>query len=163
MTRRDVILVCVSVAALGSSAVLFARHWRSGSDGETKAFFYDLSEKKLFSAPARLVSPAKGLDGAEEDAVRAVVISTNGNPKDKSSWKIAYLEKYSSEMKQEFEKAQRSGTAPSVSRAFAQFQRFVKRPEDAQWYPINTAEAGKILNEWLTAGPGGSSAVVCTP
>lgn len=163
MTTRDRNLLVLSLLCFGGAAIFYS--WQRGAtgDGQTKAFFYDLSQKKLFAAPASSIPPIKGLDNTEEDAVKAVVISTNGNPNDKSSWKIAYLEKYSPGMKQQFEIAKRQGTAPSVSRALAETQRYVKRPSDAQWYPINSAQAEKILNEWLTAGPGGSAAAVCTP
>jgi hypothetical protein len=162
MSRRDKLMLGACALCLGAAAFSFI--WQgTASSGETKAFFYDLSKKKLFAAPASLVPPIKGVDNAEEDAVKAVVISTNGNPRDKKAWKIAYLEKYSPEMKREFERAQKEGSSPSVSRAMAQTQKFVKRPEDSQWYPMNTAEASRILNEWLTAGPGGTPAVVCAP
>jgi hypothetical protein len=163
MTSSDRYTLIFCVAALAAAGVLFAKYWRGSDHAEPKAFFYDLSEKKLFVGPSSLIPPAKGINNAEEDAVRAVVISTNGKPDDKNSWQIAYLEKYAPELKREFERARSEGTPPELSRASAQMLRFVKRPADPQWFPMNTREAGTILNEWLTAGPGGSSAVICTP
>jgi hypothetical protein len=47
-------------------------------------------------APRTRVPPIPGINNEEPDGMRAIVISTSGNPKDK---KIAYLEKYAPELK----------------------------------------------------------------
>ncbi|MEW6158492.1 MAG: hypothetical protein AB1813_13750 [Verrucomicrobiota bacterium] len=163
MSKRDLKLLILCLVLLGVTGFMIVRQYLNRSDGQTRVFFYDLSEKKLFTGVSTLVPPIKGLNDAEEDAVRAIVISTNGKPEDKSSWKIAYLEMYSPELKQQFERAQREGGSPELSRAQAQNHRFVRRLEDREWYPMSSNEASLILNEWLTAGPGGEPAVICTP
>ncbi len=153
----------------GALALLVAAGWLMwrffADDGgvSTKTYFYDLSERRLFAGPRDAIPPIKGLNDAAEDAVRAVVISTNGNPGDKAARKIAYLEKYSPQLKREMEAARASGASPSMGRAMAQAHRFVRRLDDPQWYPMTTDEAERIVNEWLTAGPGGGPAVICTP
>jgi hypothetical protein len=109
------------------------------------------------------VPPIKGINDAQEDAVRAVVISTNGNPRNRSSWKISYFEMYSPELKRQMEAAQASGTSPAMGGRMAQAHRFVRRPSDTQWFPLNSIQGEQIVSEWLGAGPGGGPAVVCTP
>ena len=154
----------ITAGVLGAFALfMFIQNFKNRNDGQTRTFFYDVSEKKIFAAPSTLVPPIKGLNDAEEDAFRAVVISTNNRPHDKKTWKVAYLEKYSDELKRQFESAQHSGGSPQMGRAEGQSHRFVRRVDDAQWHPMNSPEAGVILNEWLTAGPNGGEATICTP
>lgn len=163
MTRTNWFQLLFCGLLLGTSAWLLYRHFRSNRPGEEQTFFYDLSERKLFAASRTGIPPIRGINDNQEDAFRAVVISTNGNPADKSAWKIAYLEKCSPELKQQFETARAQGTAAQMSRTSAQEHRFVRRLTDEQWYPMNTPEAQVIVSEWLTAGPGGGPAAVCTP
>lgn len=126
-------------------------------------FFYDLSEEKLFTAPRTSVPPIVGLNDATEDAVRAVVISVTGNPRDKKSHQIAYLEKYTPELKRQFEEAQRSGNPPTMGRGAAQHQRLVRRLHEPVWHSIASAEGEKIVTEWARPGPNGVMPVVCAP
>jgi hypothetical protein len=127
------------------------------------AFFYDLSERRLFTAPRTSVPPIKGVNDDQEDAVRALVISTTGKPADKASWKIVYLEKYSPILKGQMEAAQQSGQSPSMGRGEALAHRFVRRVTDTDWFPMNSAEAERIVSEWATPGPDGVTPVVCAP
>ena len=158
------------LAKLAAALILFgvagysAFGWlRQDSGVSEKVFFYDLSEGKLFAGPRTAVPPIKGLNNAVRDAVRAVVISTNGNRADRSSWKIAYLEMYSPELKSQIEAAQAAGTSPAMGGRLAQAHRFVRRLADPRWFSLSSPEGELIVNEWLTAGPGGGPAVVCTP
>lgn len=95
--------------------------------------------------------------------MRAVVISTNGTPEDKKSWTVAYLEKYSPELKQQMENAQKTGQSPALGRAGAQEHRFVRRLGEDKWYPMNSPEAERIVSDWATPGPNGVTPVVCSP
>ncbi len=163
MDRGQFIKLIGAVALL---ALAVWMGWRFLADNvgiSGKAYFFDLSEQRLFAGPRDAIPPIKGLNDAVEDAVRAVVIATNGVAADKASRRIAYLEKYSPELKREMEAAQASGTSPSMGRGLAQAHRFVRRVDGSQWYPLTTEEAEKIVNEWLTAGPGGGPAVICSP
>lgn len=138
--------------------------WIRGRSGNgDRVYFYDLSAKKLFTVPRTTVPPIPGIEGPEMDGVRAVVISTNGNPKDPSARRVAYLEMYSPELKQQMEAAQAGGPPPAMGRAAAQDQRFVRRVDSPQWYPMSSPEAEQIVGEWLTAGPGGGPALICNP
>jgi hypothetical protein len=163
MNKSDLLKLGAALAVLAMATVLLVRFFRA-SDGTTdKTFFYDLSEKKLFTAARTAVPPIRGLNDAEADAVRAVVISTNGRPEDKRSWTVAYLEKYSPELKAQMESAQATGGSPSRGRGAALAHRFVRRIADTQWFAMDSPEAEKIVTEWSAPGPGGVTPVVCTP
>jgi hypothetical protein len=100
--------------------------------------------------------------------MRAIVISTSDNPKDKASQKIAYLEKYSTELKQQLEAMQSgqesAGPAGSrISRSAAQSFTLVRRLNDETWHAANSPEAEKIMTEWQVGGPDGKTPVVCAP
>jgi hypothetical protein len=163
MNRPEIVKLILAVLLLGLAAGLGLRFFQREGSRTDRAFFYDLSERKLFSGPRNAVPPIRGVDGAEEDAVRAMVISTNGNPADPAGRMIAYLEKYSAELKREMEAARASGGSPAMGRAEAQAHRLVQRPGDSEWYPMSSPEAERIVSAWLTAGPGGSTAVICSP
>ena len=156
------LVVSQSLTALRRSwkKARYARGQRISGD---LAFFYDLSQQKLFTASRTNIPPIKGLDDAKEDAVRAVVVSTNGNPQDKASWRIAYLETYSPELKGQMEMARATGKPPALSRGAASFHRLVKRPGDQDWTSLNSPEGNRIVTEWLSLGPSNSPAIVCTP
>ena len=146
------------------AAGFFMFRFLSENDGVSeKTFFYDLSEKKLFTVLRTSVPPIKGINHAVEDGVRAVVVSMTGNCRDKSSLKVAYLETFSPELKRQMETAQATGGSPLMSRAMALGHRLVRRPSDTEWFPMNSPEAERILNEWAIPGPNGVTPVVCAP
>lgn len=162
MNKSNAFKLGLALVFLGGAGFMAYRHFQQDDGIGESTFFYDLSEKKLFAAPRESLPPIRGLDGTEEDAVRAVVVAPNGNPKDKSARKIAYLEKYAPEFKQRIEQA-RNGTAEPMPRDARNAYRFVKRVEDSEWHALNTSEGEKILAEWNVAGPDGNYPVVCVP
>ncbi|MCI0540596.1 MAG: hypothetical protein L0Z50_35800 [Verrucomicrobiales bacterium] len=145
------------------AGLLLWRFMRDESGVSEKAFFYDVSKLELFVGPRTAVPPIKGIDGPDHDGVRAVVISTNGVPEDKSSWTIAYLEMYSPELKRQMEDAQKTGTSPQMGRAFAQSHRFVRRLTDSEWSSMSSPEGERIVTEWAQPGKNGILPVVCAP
>ena len=151
-----------AVALLGGAALIFARFLKRGDGVVENTFFYDLSEKKLFAASRELLPPIRGLNGNEEDAVRAVVIVSSANARDKAARKIAYLEKYAPELKQHLAKV-RDGQAEPLPRGTRDSYRFVKRVNDAEWRPVSSPEGEKILGEWNVPGPDGKFPIVCVP
>ena len=155
--------VALAVVALAIAAVIFLGFFRGRSEGKELTYFYDLSEKKLFPAPRNSIAPIRGINDAEQDAVRAIVISTTGNPKDKANRKIAYLETCSPELKAQLEAAQSGNTAAVPPRGVRQALMLVRRLEEADWYPVSSAEGEKIMTEWQMPGPGGKAPVVCAP
>jgi hypothetical protein len=160
MNRRAKKQLIAATIMLTLAAFFFVKNWRASHSGP-KAFFYDLSKGKLFTADADLIPPIRGIDSAEEDGVKAVVIAPA--PNDKKNRRIAYLERYAPELKRDLEEARAKGTAPMISRAAAQGLRFVKRTTDSNWFPMISPEGQRIVSEWTAPGSDGLSPVVCTP
>jgi hypothetical protein len=151
-----------STLALGALVLLYRTVF--ASDGRRAgAFFYDVSAGRLFVAPLGSVPPIRGIDGPEDDAFRAVVISMSGDPADKTSRRIAYLERYSPELKQQMEAAQAGGPPPSIGRSEAQSHRWVRRTNDTDWAPLASEAGERVASEWTATAPGGVTPVVCTP
>ena len=161
MSFSNIAKAGVALVLLVIAGFSFARFFGRDSGVSEETFFYDLSEKKLFAAPREALPPIRGVNDAQEDAVRAIVVS-RGNPADKTSQTIAYLEKYAPELKKSLEEV-RAGKAEPLPSAVRNGYRFVKRVQDADWRPVNTPEGQAILNEWNVAGPDGKFPVVCVP
>ena len=153
----------MALVLFGFAAFFFIRFAHQEDGYSEKTFFYDISEAELFAAPQSAVPPISGLNDEQRDAVRAVVISTNGSPEDKTSWKISYLQMYSPELQKQFEAAQAGGPPPKMGRSAAQSHRFVRRVTDRKWHSLSSPEGEKIVGEWLTDGPNGGPAVICSP
>jgi len=160
----------VAAAALAVLAgILVLRAIRgSGGDGDGMVYFYDLSEKKLFAAPRASVPPIRGFNDATADGVRAIVITDASDVKDKKKQRIAYLEKYTSELKKFFEEAR--GGAEGAQAAGGTLRRedvpantLVRRLADSEWHTMNTPEGEKIVTEWNVPGPNGAYPTVCVP
>ncbi len=168
MNKNALLMLAFAGVLLAGAAVQFIRFLLPRGPSDELAYFYDLSERKLFVAPRTRVPPIRGINDDAPDGMRAVVISTNGDPKDKKSRKIAYLEKYAPELKRQLEGMQ-AGANPAggeetrVSRGAAQSLTFVRRLSEETWYPVNSLEAEKIMTEWQIPGPDGKVPVVCVP
>ncbi len=160
--RRNAIKFGLAVAFLAVAGTLFWRFAKSNAGDSEKAFFYDLSERKLFVAARSAIPPIKGINDAQADGVRAVVVSTNGQPEKKATWRIAYLESNTPELKRDLESARAAGTPPAIGRGAAQQFRLVKRPDDREWVSLATPEGEQIVSEWTTWG-GSSPPAVCNP
>ena len=168
MNRKNATLFVLAVVLLVGAGFRFIRFFREGGSSDGLAYFYDVSERKLFVAPRTLVPPIRGINDDELDGLRAVVISTTGNAKDEANRKIAYLEKYSPELKQQLEAMQSGqesvgGTGSRISRGAAQSLTFVRRLEEETWYAVNSPEAETIMTEWQVPGSDGRTPFVCVP
>jgi hypothetical protein len=168
MHRRSSLLLLISIVLLGIAGWRFVEFLRSRGHPDELAFFYDLSEKRLFTAARTNVPPIQGLNDAMADAVRAVVISTSGDPADSRSRRIAYLEKYAPELKGQIEGMQSptgegSPAGARIGRGAAQMFTFVRRIEDEHWHAVNTPEAEQIMTEWQRPDRDGRVPVVCAP
>jgi len=162
---KTAMMLVLAIALLAGAAFRFSVFLGERGQRDENAYFYDLSERKLFVAPRTRVPPIRGINNEEPDGMRAIVISTSGNPKDK---KIAYLEKYAPELKQQFEAMQsgQESRAPSggrISRGAAQSFIFVRRLNEESWYPVNSMEGEKIMTEWQIPGADGKTPFVCAP
>lgn len=154
-------LMLAGIAAM-VAVFLLIRSVTGGSPGHD-AFFYDISAGRLFTAPRSSVPPIRGVDGPEEDAFRAVVVSINGNAADKSSWRVAYLERYSPELKRQIEVSQAGGPPPAMGRGGSSTHRWVRRTNDVEWATLGSEAGERIVSEWLSAGVNGATPVLCTP
>jgi len=167
VVRIPILKLAFCLLALGISGLMLFRFFSSQRSPEEQAYFYDLSEQKLFTAPRTAVPPIRGLNDSEQDAVRAIVVSTSGNPKDERHRRIAYLEKYAAELKQQIESRQMGGaTIPvgkQIDRIDAQNFTLVRRVQESQWHAVNTPEGERIMTEWMAPGPKGETPVVCVP
>jgi len=162
MSGSDLGKLGLALALLAGAAVCFVK-LRPEPDQSEKGFFYDLKAQKLFVAPRTLIPPIPGLNGTELTGVRAIVISTNGHPQERTSRQVAYLETYSPELKRTLE-AVRAGKATSVpSHGERQNQIFVKRLNETEWHSVKSPEGEQILTEWNVPGPDGKLPVVCSP
>ena len=149
-------------AAAAAAVVLLVRSL-SGDATRTGVFFYDESARRVFVAPMGSVPPIAGIDGPGEDAYRAVVVSVTGNPDDKASRRVAYLERYSPEMKSQIEAARASGGTPSIGRSEGLAHRWVRRTNDTEWIPMADPRSEEIVSGWAVPGPSGETPVLCTP
>jgi hypothetical protein len=162
MKKSNALKLALAMGLLGGATFMFTRFLRSENGVSEQTFFYDLSEQKLFAASREALPPIRGLNDAAEDAVRAVVIAPDGNSKAPASRRIAYLEKYAPEFKQQLAKV-RTGQAEALPRGQRNAFRFVKRLQDAEWHAVSSPEGEKILSEWNVPGPDGKYPVVCVP
>lgn len=166
MQNKSGLQIGVSVGLLFIAAILCLRFFRSQREPENMAYFYDLSEKKLFAAPRTSIPPIRGINDNVEDAVRAVVISTNGNANDLAARRIAYLEMYSPQLKLQFEGMKKPSSNPvglAIGHGSAQALILVRRVEESNWYSAGSPEAQRIMSEWQTSGAGGVVPTICLP
>jgi hypothetical protein len=168
MTRYALAKVVLALALLATAVVCFIKLSPAGESRDENAYFYDLDEQKLFVAPRSSIPPIKGIKGGAMAGVRAIVISNTGDPADKKHRQIAYLEKYSPEIKQLFEavrqaRAEGRSAEGSIDRSQIPPNTWVRRLKDTDWHALNTPEGEQIVNEWNTPGPDGRVPVVCSP
>lgn len=163
-----VALLALAAGFLVRGAKSFSRTGEAGA----RVWFYDESERRLYAAPNDTVSPHEGVGGKSGDGVRAVVVSFRDEQRDPGKRRIAYLETCTPELKQVLEKVRAArvarqkcdGPIPSRDSDFFQANTLVKRPDDPDWAPINSAAGGKIFAEWRSwRGADGAPPVVCLP
>jgi hypothetical protein len=162
MKKSNTIKLIFSVVLLAGATFIAVGYFRRDDGIAEKTFYYDLSEKKLFAGPREALPPIRGLNNAEEDGVRAVVIAANGNSKDEAGRKIVYLEKYAPELKKQIE-AVRTGAEKPLPTKVRNSYRFVKRVEEPEWHTLNSPEAEKILTDWNVPGPDGKFPTIAVP
>ena len=167
VSQGQVVRIGLSLLLLVTAGILLASHFSRQQGPNELAYFYDLSEEKLFTAPLSEVPPIAGINDDQLDGLRAVVIAPGGDASVKKDRRIAYLEQYSPQFKQQVEAMRQGQTAPVeaglISRSEGRAHTFVRRLTDDQWYPLTSAEAEKILTEWHVKGPNGEYPAVCVP
>jgi hypothetical protein len=168
MNKSAASKLVISAVLLAAAVFFFIKLSPAHESQNGDAYFYDVQEQKLFVAPRGSIPPIKGVKGAAEAGVRAIVVSPTGDPADKKHLEIAYLEEYSPEIKDLFEevhKARLEGRSEEgrIDRKEVVANTLVRRVQDKEWQPLTSEEGKKIANEWNTPGPGGRMPVVCSP
>ena len=168
MTRYAPAKVVLALILLAAAVVCFIKLSPARESRDENAYFYDLDEQKLFVAPRSSIPPIKGIKGAAMAGVRAIVVSKTGDPADKKHRQIAYLEKYSPEIKQLFEevrqaRAEGHSAEGRIDRSQIPPNTWVRRLKDTDWHALSTPEGEQIANEWNTPGPDGRVPVICSP
>jgi hypothetical protein len=168
MKKSASIKVAVSMVLLSAAVFFFIKLSPARENLNGDAYFYDLQEQKLFVAPKGSIPPINGIKGAPMAGVRAIVICTNGDPSDKKHLQIAYLEKFSPEIKELFEEvheARLQGRSEEgrIDRKEVIANTLVCRLEDTNWQPLTSEEGRRIADEWNTAGPNGQTPIICSP
>lgn len=158
----------LALLLLAAAIALFFQFKRSNQGGPDDAYFYDLAEKQLFVAPKGSIPPIKGIKGVDQAGVRAIVVCSNGNPADKAHLTIAYLEKYSPEIKQLFEEVRQArlegrSEEGRINRRDIPPNTLVRTLQDTNWFPLNTPEGQQVVNGWKIPGPDGQIPVICSP
>jgi len=148
-------------------SILFFFFFNS-AEKEALDFYYDESEKELFHAPATSIPPIKGVNDEVYDGVRAILIAPQGKSGYPSARRIAYLSKWSPQLKQQREaaiKAKEAGLAvPNIiDRSQRKYHQFVRTVNSTKWYSLNTDEAAKIIAVLRTKDSQGKLPEVCKP
>lgn len=167
---KQILLACVAVAALGGFAVEIERGQfrRASSAKDAAVWFFDERANRLYAASARLIPP----DGSEGNRVRANVVRFVGMPNDEGHVRIAYLEKYTPELKALLESAEAAHASrkpfaekiPPQSSPYFRENTLLKRPGETTWHPLNGDEARQIVAEWHTwRGPNGELPMMSAP
>ena len=168
VSKSSKVQLVLAIGLLSASVVFFIKFSPARENQHGNAYFYDLEEKQLFIAPSGSIPPIDGIKGAAMAGVRAIVIATNGDCTDRKHLEIAYLEKYSPEIKQLFEevrqaRAQGRSEEGRIDRKQVHANTFVRRVQDTEWQSLESAEGKQIASEWNTPGPDGRTPVVCSP
>lgn len=160
--------LAISLALIGLAVFLYWKLSPEDENHDENAYFYDLTEQKLFVAPRKSIPPIDGLHGKPKAGVRAVVISLSGDPSDERHRKIGYLETYTPELKAIFEEVQRArleGRAAEarIDRSQVPRNTLVRRLQDTEWHSLASPEGEKITSDWNVAGTDGRMPVICSP
>lgn len=168
VNKSSAIKLVLSLLLLASAGALYFKLKPARENENGDAYFYDVREQKLFVAPRGSIPPIAGIKGAPGDGVRAIVVSPTGDPADKKHQTIAYLEKYSPEIKELFEEVRQARAAGRseegrIDRKAVAANTLVRRLSDTNWQSLTSEEGRTIANEWNTPGPNGQAPVVCSP
>lgn len=161
---KTLIKLTLSIAAVAAASWLLVFQivrFIHGKPNTNRVWFYDEGEQKLYAMPDTTIPPDKG------DGDRAIVIEFPGNNGER---KIAYLLKYTPELKKALDETLQAraagkifdGKVPSPESSYFQSNTLVKSIDETDWHPENTAEGRKIVNAWRSwRGPDGSAPRFC--
>jgi hypothetical protein len=150
---KTFIKVTFGVAALVAASWLLVvqiERFLHRNPSANRVWFYDESEKKLYVMPDTTVPPDRGIGD------RAIVVEFPGNNGAPGERKIAYLWKYTPELKQVLDKLLLAraagkifdGKIPSPESDYFKGNTLVKSVDETDWHPANTPEGRNIVNAW---------------
>lgn len=158
-------------SAVGFGVTQWIRAGRTG-DAAQRIWFYDESERRLYAVPGDTVPPHRGIGGAVDDGVRAVVVVARSERNDARRRRIAYLEKFGAPLKRVLEEVRAAraegrvypGRLPARDSSFVETNTLVRAAEGAQWFIAASAEGREIVSRWRDwRGPGGEPLEVLPP
>ncbi|UYV14069.1 MAG: hypothetical protein NCW75_07195 [Phycisphaera sp.] len=127
------------------------------------SYFYDESAQELFVSRSQQYPPIEGIDSGDSDAsdgVQAVLYTCCDSCNDGTP-QIAYLQRYTDEAKQVFERADaaiaegRAGPPEAADRKYVSANTLVRRVADPTWHPKPSREGQDIAGILLSKCPGG--------
>jgi hypothetical protein len=142
----------IKYAIIGIALAVVAFMFFGGGSGSTvpQAYFYDLSEEKLYSVPRDTFPPHRGIGGESGDGVEAIVFSCPQQLcTDPDEPRIAYLKSHTPEYKQKREEAEAKGEdIPGLTRDYISDNTLIRLPEGEQWHKASSSEGGDIVSGW---------------
>jgi len=167
-------VIAASGVLLLAGAMAASRMYRFTATGEEnlQVWFYDQSERELYTMPRETVPPHPGIGGEKNDGVKAVIVAGHGECRDDKQRRIAYLETYTPEHKQLVEgvrAARKAGRAygrpiPEAQSGFYEKNTWVRRLDDPVWHDMTTKKGKEIVTRWRSErGPDGRALDVCAP
>lgn len=132
------------------------------------AYYYDLSERRLYTAPTGQIPPLPGVGGASGDGVLAVVYVCGKDPS-KGERKVAYLMTYTPELgklkaqAEQATKGQAEYPQQLQDRSWVNANTLVRTPEDTEWHPISSDAGQAALAVLSRKCEDGSYPTVCSP
>lgn len=163
--KSDSIKIFAIVLLVGFAIWKFTQNSKQVIDSDPKIYFFDESAGKLFKGPQSSIPPIRGIDGDQLDGVRAVVIQSN---QEGVSQQIAYLEKFSPQLKKDIEmsrKAEESGGFYErvIGRSESKAHILVRKPNSDKWYPMSSNEGNSISSYWQIEDKDGNMPVIVNP
>lgn len=158
-TTSRIVKLTIGVVLLSAAVAIAAVRWRSAftsGEADPRTFFYDESERTLYTVPRDTLAPHVGAGGPSGDGVRAVVIAPAGHEDDPGRRRIAYLETYTTPLRDKLaavQEARKAGQGANVKGPggddpFVLRNTLVRREKDAKWYDMTSSEARQIMTEW---------------
>ncbi|MCG3128449.1 MAG: hypothetical protein CHACPFDD_03338 [Phycisphaerae bacterium] len=151
MSRSDTLKLLLACGALLVSAAFV--FWSRRGAAPPGAFFYDLSEKRLYAAPRDAFAPVEGVGGETGDGVEAIVVRCEQCPAELR--RVAYLQTHSTEFKQRHDAAKAAGGAPiaELTRAYIAANTLVRTVDGSEWFATSTPEGSRIVRDWKRRCP----------
>jgi hypothetical protein len=146
MTRADAGKLGLAVAILVIAGGIWLLTAGGKDKSERTAFFYDLSEKKLYDAPGDAFAPIEGIGGESGDGVEAIVVYCPKCGLDNK--RIAYLKTHSLEYKRKKEEAAAaSGTIEGLTRSWVAENTLVSLVDPVEWHKATSEEGARIARD----------------